>query len=102
MSLTYNTQSFSEDQTLQKFGYQQEYKRELKRFASFAVGFSFISTTNLPPTTLTLPGRCILLSHHALVYLIPDPFPVQILGSIIREHGCTGGYRRPRSTEVST
>ena len=36
MSLTYNTQSFSEDQTLQKFGYQQEYKRELKRFASFA------------------------------------------------------------------
>ncbi len=45
MSLTYNTQSFSEDQTLQKFGYQQEYKRELKRFASFAVGFSFISMT---------------------------------------------------------
>src|SRR6266700_3417055 len=45
MSLTYNTQSFSEDQTLQKFGYQQEYKRELKRFASFAVGFSFISIT---------------------------------------------------------
>ena len=40
MSLTDNTQSFSEDQTLQKFGYQQEYKRELKRFASFAVGFS--------------------------------------------------------------
>src|SRR5260370_31208311 len=45
MSLTDNTQSFSEDQTLQKFGYQQEYKRELKRFASFAVGFSFISIT---------------------------------------------------------
>src|SRR5207248_10596694 len=45
MSLTDNTQSFSEDQTLRKFGYQQEYKRELKRFASFAVGFSFISIT---------------------------------------------------------
>ena len=45
MSLTDNSQSFSEDQTLQKFGYQQEYKRELKRFASFAVGFSFISIT---------------------------------------------------------
>ena len=45
MSLADNTQSFSEDQTLQKFGYQQEYKRELKRFASFAVGFSFISIT---------------------------------------------------------
>src|SRR2546421_1517849 len=45
MSLADNTQSFSEDQTLQKFGYRQEYKRELKRFASFAVGFSFISIT---------------------------------------------------------
>src|SRR5256714_1853578 len=45
MSLADNTQSFSEDQTLQKFGYQQENKRELKRFASFAVGFSFISIT---------------------------------------------------------
>ena len=44
MSLTDNTQSFPEDQTLQKFGYQQVYKRELKRFASFAVGFSFISS----------------------------------------------------------
>src|SRR3989440_5800705 len=45
MSLADNTQSFSEDQTLQKFGYEQEFKRELKRFASFAVGFSFISIT---------------------------------------------------------
>src|SRR2546430_4766715 len=45
MSLADNTQSFSEDQTLQKFGYQQEYKRELKRFTSFAVVFSFISIT---------------------------------------------------------
>src|SRR6266567_6638345 len=45
MSLADNTQSFSEDQTLQKFGYQQEFRRELKRFASFAVGFSFISIT---------------------------------------------------------
>ena len=65
MSLADNAQSFSEDQTLQKFGYQQEFKRELKRFASFAVGFSFISATHLPPTTVALPGRCILLSHHA-------------------------------------
>src|SRR5450755_3396468 len=30
-----------------------------------------------------LEGRCILLSHHALVYLISALFPVQILGSII-------------------
>src|SRR5579884_1081250 len=33
------------DQSLAAFGYQQEFKRELKRFASFAVGFSFISIT---------------------------------------------------------
>ena len=45
MSLADNPQNISEDQTLQKFGYRQEYKRELKRFASFAVGFSFISIT---------------------------------------------------------
>ncbi|GAC1613671.1 MAG: hypothetical protein NVS4B7_05270 [Ktedonobacteraceae bacterium] len=43
MSLADNPQNISEDQTLQNFGYRQEYKRELKRFASFAVGFSFIS-----------------------------------------------------------
>jgi amino acid transporter len=35
----------SEDQILEKFGYQQEFRRDLKRFASFAVGFSFISIT---------------------------------------------------------
>jgi len=45
MSLADNSQNLSEDQTLQQFGYQQEFKRELKRFASFAVGFSFISIT---------------------------------------------------------
>jgi len=33
------------DNVLQQFGYQQEFKRELKRFASFAIGFSFISIT---------------------------------------------------------
>src|SRR5215472_3923451 len=31
--------------TVERFGYRQEYRRELKRFASFAVGFSFISIT---------------------------------------------------------
>src|SRR5690348_12474429 len=30
-----------------------------------------------------LEGRCILLSHHTLVYLISGPSPVQILGSSI-------------------
>ena len=32
----------SED-VLQRFGYRQEFRRELKRFASFAVVFSIIS-----------------------------------------------------------
>jgi amino acid transporter len=35
----------SADLSLQQFGYQQEYKRGIRRFASFAVGFSFISIT---------------------------------------------------------
>jgi amino acid transporter len=35
----------NEDQVLQQYGYQQEFRRELKRFASFAIGFSFISIT---------------------------------------------------------
>jgi hypothetical protein len=65
MSLADHSQDFSEEQTLQRYGYQQEYKRELRRFASFAIGFSFISTMYLPPTTVALPGRCLLLSHHA-------------------------------------
>ena len=30
---------------LQRFGYRQEFRRKLKRFASFAVVFSFISVT---------------------------------------------------------
>ncbi len=34
----------SED-VLHRFGYRQEFRRELKRFASFAVGFSVISVT---------------------------------------------------------
>jgi len=33
------------ESSLERFGYKQEFKRELKRFASFAVGFSFISIT---------------------------------------------------------
>src|SRR5438477_740129 len=45
MSLAENSQNVSEDQILQRFGYRQEYKRELRRFASFAIGFSFISIT---------------------------------------------------------
>jgi hypothetical protein len=45
MSLAENTQSNYAEQAVQKYGYRQEYRRELKRFASFAIGFSFISTT---------------------------------------------------------
>lgn len=45
MSLTENPQGSYAEQTVEKYGYQQEFRRELKRFASFAVGFSFISIT---------------------------------------------------------
>src|ERR1700682_4344915 len=45
MSVIDNKQGDGAEQALQKYGYQQEFKRELKRFASFAVGFSFISIT---------------------------------------------------------
>lgn len=45
MSLVDNTQSNYAEQAVQKYGYEQEFRRELRRFASFAVGFSFISIT---------------------------------------------------------
>jgi amino acid transporter len=45
MSLTENPESSYAEEALQKYGYQQEFRRELKRFASFAIGFSFISIT---------------------------------------------------------
>lgn len=35
----------NESPSLEQYGYRQEFRRELKRFASFAVGFSFISIT---------------------------------------------------------
>ena len=44
MSLTEQPKSYAEE-AVQKYGYRQEFRRELKRFASFAVGFSFISIT---------------------------------------------------------
>ncbi|HEX6674897.1 MAG TPA: amino acid permease [Actinomycetes bacterium] len=34
-----------DDRLLERFGYQQQYTRTLKRFESFAIGFSFISIT---------------------------------------------------------
>ena len=43
MSLAENPESGYAEEALQKYGYQQEFRRELKRFASFAIGFSFIS-----------------------------------------------------------
>ncbi len=45
MSVTGNRQGEEAEQTLLNYGYRQEFRRELKRFASFAVGFSFISIT---------------------------------------------------------
>jgi hypothetical protein len=47
MSLAENPESGYAEEALQKYGYQQEFRRELKRFASFAIGFSFISMTAL-------------------------------------------------------
>ena len=41
MSIVDNTQNA--DQELQQYGYKAEFRRELRRFASFAIGFSFIS-----------------------------------------------------------
>lgn len=45
MSVINNPQGDEAEQALTQYGYQQEFRRELKRFASFAVGFSFISIT---------------------------------------------------------
>ena len=43
MALTNETSNA--DQLLTRFGYKPEYRREIRRFASFAIGFSFISIT---------------------------------------------------------
>ena len=45
MSTIDNRQGDAAEQAVTEYGYQQEFRRELKRFASFAVGFSFISIT---------------------------------------------------------
>ena len=45
MSLIENPEGSYAEEALQKYGYEQEFRRELKRFASFAIGFSFISIT---------------------------------------------------------
>ncbi len=45
MSVIDNRQGDEAEQAITQYGYQQEFRRELKRFASFAVGFSFISIT---------------------------------------------------------
>jgi amino acid transporter len=45
MSLADNVETSSPDVSLQQYGYKQEFRRDLKRFASFAIGFSFISIT---------------------------------------------------------
>ncbi len=45
MSLAEDQQSNYAEEALKKYGYRPEFQRELKRFASFAIGFSFISIT---------------------------------------------------------
>ncbi len=44
MSLAEQPQNYAEE-AVRKYGYRQEFRREIKRFASFAIGFSFISIT---------------------------------------------------------
>jgi amino acid transporter len=39
------TETDRSDQVLRQYGYQQEFGRTLRRFAAFAIGFSFISIT---------------------------------------------------------
>ncbi len=39
MSVIDNSQGNEAEQALTQYGYKQEFRRELKRFASFAVGF---------------------------------------------------------------
>jgi len=43
--LSTTNETSSADQIITQFGYKPAFRRELKRFASFAVGFSFISIT---------------------------------------------------------
>src|SRR5437588_11244763 len=45
MSTHIEAGSSHEEDILHQYGYQPEFRRELKRFASFAIGFSFISIT---------------------------------------------------------
>jgi amino acid transporter len=45
MTVTDHVPGNDADETLQHYGYRPEFRRELKRFASFAIGFSFISIT---------------------------------------------------------
>lgn len=45
MSLAKGSQNSYAEQIVEQSGYRQEFRRDLKRFASFAVGFSFISIT---------------------------------------------------------
>ncbi|GCE23916.1 amino acid permease [Dictyobacter kobayashii] len=45
MSLVDNLPDDIADKSLRPYGYNQVFRRDLKRFASFAVGFSFISIT---------------------------------------------------------
>ena len=59
----------SED-VLHRFGYRQEFRRELKRFASFAVGFSVISVTT---GVFTLYGTSGILD--VCLRTIPEPMP---------------------------
>ena len=74
MSLAEQPQSYAEE-AVQKYGYRQEYRRDLKRFASFAVGFSFISISTGIFTTY---GSVLLTSGPLGVWT----WPIVIIGQV--------------------
>src|SRR6266851_8685410 len=65
----------SED-VLQRFGYRQEFRRELKRFTSFAVVFSFISITT---GIFTLYGSVLNWGSPLGVWT----WPIDVLGQVV-------------------
>ncbi len=65
----------SED-VLHRFGYRQEFRRELKRFASFAVGFSVISVTT---GVFTLYGSVLNWGGPLGVWT----WPIVVLGQVV-------------------
>ena len=96
MSLAENSQNVSEDQILQRFGYRQEYKRELRRFASFAIGFSFISM-NAHSLHLLTNHTLVWFPSHIRQRTIPLSLTYE-MASVAERHARAPAERQARST----